>query len=165
MVGAAPATTDPVICSVSSSATNPTSCVVPGQSGATGKYYVVARAPACCGNSGTDESARPTAANTVTVGPNVQPNPPLNLALSYSNGMEQLSWNDPVSPAAGEAGDTVRYFRIYKDGLGLANRYDKVDPTQHSYVDQGADGLPHTYYVVTVDSHLKESTPAGGVTG
>jgi hypothetical protein len=68
-------------------------------------------------------------------------------------------------PAATDA-DGIRYYRIYRDGLAYADRYDRTGSgAQLTYTDTGAGAGGHTYYVTAVDERLAESAPTDGVTG
>jgi Tfp pilus assembly protein PilV len=170
MLGSSPNTaTDTVVCTTSTADTNPTTCINATVPVGTAKYYVVALAPARAPATGTELSAPPTAANTLVVdNSNIAPNPPQNVTATRQDGMVMLSWQAPVDPAAGETGDTLRYFRIYRDGIAYANRVDTSGSgTATSWVDFNPGDQTHTYYVTSVDSHLAESVkaPLLGVTG
>lgn len=163
MVGAAPATTDPVACETSVSDPNPTACSIARDSGGDKRYYVVARAPACCTGTGTEESVRPTAAQTLLVTSNNEPEPPTTLSATRDGEAVTLTWTAPEEPAAGEPEDVLRSFRIYRDGLAYENRYALVEPDRFTWTDVNAGPEPHSYWVVSVDSHLAESDPVGEV--
>jgi prepilin-type N-terminal cleavage/methylation domain-containing protein len=121
-------------------------------------YYVLAldKAPDGTTRQG-DHSATLTVTNT-----NVAPNPPTNLLASTSNGNTVLAWTKP-SPSDTD-GDPIDFYRIYRDGQAVANRYDTAPGIQTSYTDTATGGVAHTYWVTAVDPQLAESTAAGPVT-
>jgi Tfp pilus assembly protein PilV len=167
MVGSAPApASDNSVCETSTGDANPTQCR--NASAPNGQYYVVALAPARPPATGTEKSATPTLAQTVLVdSTNVAPNAPQNVNASRQDALVTLTWSAPAAPAAGEATDTLRYYRIYRDGTAYANRVDTTGSgTATSWIDFNAGDTLHTYYVTAVDSHMAESpvAPTGGIT-
>jgi fibronectin type 3 domain-containing protein len=78
-----------------------------------------------------------------------------------------IYWNQTTDP---NSGDSVDYYRIYRDGTGLANRYDVIDNVPYpstSYVlwtDPNTGGTTHTYRVTSVDTHAAESAMSNSVT-
>ena len=163
MLGSAPTTADTLTCSTLVSDALPTSCTTADSGSGDRRYYVVAVAPTCCGGSGQEESVRPSAAQTVLVTSNVAPNPPQLLTGVRANGVVTLTWQPPQAPAAGEDGDTLRLYRIYRDGQGIGSRYGRAAADAVSYVDAEPGSGSHKYWVTSVDSHMAESTPAGEV--
>jgi Tfp pilus assembly protein PilV len=167
VVGTAPATTDTLVCSTATTDPLPTSCRAADVAGDR-NYYVVAIAPACCGVAPPtrEESVRPTQAQTLLVTANVRPNPPQSLtAVRTNNGVSEvvtLTWQAPAAPAGGEASDTIQYYRIYRDGTAIANRYGEAGAAALTFADSGAGTADHHYWVTTVDTHLAESTFADG---
>ena len=111
--------------------------------------------------AGDEESLRPTelAQTYLVSNSNLPPNPPRDLtATPPGDGTITLTWNDPDSPPAGEFNDTVRYYRIYRDGELYADRYDRTgSAADMTFVDTDPGPGTHTYSVSTVDSHLAES--------
>lgn len=115
------------------------------------QYYVVAldKKP-----DGTQRQGDPSSTLTVTTaGP--PPNAPTNLQASLSNGNTVLAW---------AIGSQPNFYRIYRDGQLVGNRYDSAPGNVTSYTDTQTGGVQHTYWVTAVDSQLAESTPAGPVT-
>jgi hypothetical protein len=53
----------------------------------------------------------------------------------------------------------VQFYRVYRDGTAIANRYDVTGTT--SYVD--APGGSHSYWVTAVDDNFRESPATGPV--
>lgn len=74
-----------------------------------------------------------------------------------------IGWYAVTDP---DSGDFVDYYRIYRDGQAFANRYDVIDNVGSPIVwtDPNTGGTTHTYYVVAVDSHAKESAFSNAVT-
>jgi hypothetical protein len=92
------------------------------------------------------------------------PNPPTGLLASTNNGTTILRWSAP-SPADPDPGDSIAFYRIYRDGSAYANRYDRTGTgADLTYTDTQTDGVQHTYYVTAVDTQLAESTLLGPVT-
>jgi prepilin-type N-terminal cleavage/methylation domain-containing protein len=165
VTGAAPSAADQVVCSTRTTETTPTSCrdkEAPAAPAAL-RYYVVAIAPARPPATGDEASARPTSLDETYLvsNSNVAPNEPTSLtATAPADGTVNLAWSAPQPPSAGEPGDTVRYYRIYRDGDSYADRYDRTGAaTEHSFVDVDPGPGTHTYSVTTVDSQLAESAP------
>jgi len=96
---------------------------------------------------------------------NNPPNPPTGLTASTNAaGSTVLTWQAPV-PADPDVGDSVAFYRIYRDGAAIEDRYDRTGlGTDLSYEDSGTGGTEHTYRVTAVDGQLAESTVAGPVT-
>jgi prepilin-type N-terminal cleavage/methylation domain-containing protein len=89
-------------------------------------------------------------------------NPPGNLPAvtkTVSAGTVTLSWPAATDPD----GDPIRFYRIYRDGMAYADRYDRVDGTVLSYTDPDPNPVGNTYYVTAVDSHFSESDPTQAV--
>ncbi|MFL5781638.1 MAG: prepilin-type N-terminal cleavage/methylation domain-containing protein [Thermoleophilaceae bacterium] len=74
-----------------------------------------------------------------------------------------LSWTPTTDP---NSGDSVDYYRIYRDGTALANRYDVIDNSGSPIVwsEPNAGGTTHTYRVTAVDTHAAESNMSNAVT-
>ena len=92
------------------------------------------------------------------------PQAPSNLVVSASGGgSTELTWN-----AAGGTSPSPDFYRIYRDGIEYANRYDTAghtgDPTI-TWTDTQTGGTTHTYYVTTASPGLVESTAIGPVSG
>jgi fibronectin type 3 domain-containing protein len=89
---------------------------------------------------------------------------PTNLLASTSNGTTILRWT-AASPVDPDNGDTLGFYRIYRDGSAYANRYDRTGTgADLTYTDTQTGGVPHTYYITAVDSQLAESPLLGPVT-
>jgi hypothetical protein len=73
-----------------------------------------------------------------------------------------LAWTAP-NPTDAD-GDPIDFYRIYRDGQAVANRYDTAPGTATTYTDTGTGGVQHTYWVTAVDPQLAESPAAGPVT-
>jgi type II secretory pathway pseudopilin PulG len=105
---------------------------------------------------------------TVKLG-NQPPFAPVNfIAVTDANGDTKLTWDrpgafgDPDAPA-----DTIDFYRIYRDGIGYADRYARWDDPNASveFIDGNTGGTSHTYWVTSVDRNYGESQPAGPQTG
>jgi fibronectin type 3 domain-containing protein len=78
-----------------------------------------------------------------------------------------LYWSQTTDP---NSGDSVDYYRVYRDGTGLANRYDVIDNVPYpgtTYVlwnDPNPGSTTHTYRVTAVDTHAAESNMSNSVT-
>jgi hypothetical protein len=122
-------------------------------------YFVVAVDRDPSGN--LREGARST--KTVTQG-NQAPNPPTGLtATTDQYGHIVLSWDEP-QPDDPDPGDSIDFYRIYRDGDRLADRYDRTGPGELSFIDTTPGGETHDYWVSAVDNHYAESTLVGPVT-
>ena len=168
VAGSTPATTDPVVCSTTPTDAAPTSCRIADIAG-NNNYYVVAVAPACCGAATTarEESQRPTMTNTLRVQMNQPPNPPRNVSgvrtSDRGSDIVTLTWQMPVTPVGGESSDSLRYYRIYRNGVTYGQRYATVAPDQLTFVDTKPGTTTQRYWVVAVDSGMAESMPVGGL--
>jgi prepilin-type N-terminal cleavage/methylation domain-containing protein len=97
---------------------------------------------------------------TVTTG-GARPNAPTGLAAVRNPDQSvTLTW---TRPAPGDP----EFYRIYRDGQALANRYERWfdDRQTVTWQDTQTDGLPHTYSVTAVDGDHLESLFAGPVSG
>jgi hypothetical protein len=116
------------------------------------QYYVVALDKDPSGNTRPGD---PSA--TLTVGTSsTAPNAPTGLQASTQNGNTLLLWGAPI-PAPD-------FYRIYRDGQALSNRYDTTSGNVTTYTDTATGGVAHTYYVTAVNSQLAESPAVGPVT-
>ena len=122
-------------------------------------YYVVAVDRDRSGN--LREGAKST--ETVTLG-NTPPNPPKSLtAATDAFGNTVLGWVAP-SPLDPDTGDSIEFYRIYRDGNTIGDRFDRTGPGELSFIDDSPGGASHTYWVSAVDTHYAESTLLGPVT-
>jgi Tfp pilus assembly protein PilV len=82
-------------------------------------------------------------------------------AAPDGNGGTTLTWNAPGGSPAPD------FYRIYRDGIELTNRYDTAgdtgDPTV-TWTDTDTAGTAHTYYVTSASATLVESPLTGPVT-
>jgi fibronectin type 3 domain-containing protein len=116
------------------------------------QYYVLALDKK---SDGTQRQGDHSATLSVTP-TSTPPNPPTNLQASSSNGNTVLAWTAP-SPAP-------NFYRIYRDGQQVANRYDTAPGNVTNYTDTQTGGVQHTYWVTAVNSQLAESTSPPPVT-
>ena len=113
---------------------------------------------------GTVDRSGPGTSVKVIAG-NKSPSTPVNLQRGF-NGVT-LTWNRPTPADSGPSGDTIAFYRIYRDGRAYGNRYARWysgDATV-SWNDPNPGAGGHTYWVTSVDTHRLESDFAGGVTG
>ncbi|MTD42987.1 prepilin-type N-terminal cleavage/methylation domain-containing protein [Conexibacter sp. W3-3-2] len=104
-------------------------------------------------------------ADAVVVTGNRAPNPPTGLTLSVSAGNRVLSWTAPAV-ADPDLGDSIAYYRIYRDGALVADRYDRTATgTELTYTDTQSGGVAHSYRITAVDQYMAESTIVGPVSG
>jgi prepilin-type N-terminal cleavage/methylation domain-containing protein len=129
------------------------------------RYYVVAfdRDP-----SGTLRAGPASTKLTVTKD-NTPPNPPAGLQLTHNaDGTTTLTW-DRVSPEDVDTGDAWNFFRIYRDGVSLGNRFDRyfdgTGAATVTWTDTDTGGSVHTYWVTAVDKNYGESSFVGPVSG
>ncbi len=99
------------------------------------------------------------------------PNPPPSLQAVANNGQLQLSWNAP-SAADPDSWDSIQAWRIYRWPSGSpmqdpGSRYQLLGTSSGtSYTDTSPDpgGVPQSYCVGAVDTHLNESPCSPAVT-
>lgn len=79
-------------------------------------------------------------------------------------GTTVLTWDPATDP---DSGDSVRFYRIYRDGTGYGARYDRLYATGSPlvWVDDATGGQPHEYRVSAVDERFGESPLEGPVSG
>ncbi|MGH2944868.1 MAG: hypothetical protein ACRDPC_01105 [Solirubrobacteraceae bacterium] len=126
------------------------------------EYWVVAydKTPGTGAPRAGDDSDR-----LVVVADNSQPFPPTNLdGTRDADGTVTLTWDRP-SPEDPDAGDSIEFYRIYRDGILLANRYARWFDTGPSpeWQDTQTAGVTHSYWVTAVDQHYAESAFLGPV--
>jgi hypothetical protein len=115
--------------------------------------------------AGTAPAADGSQDLVVTLG-NHPPYAVQNLAgVRNADGTVKLTWTRP-SPPDPDPGDSIDFYRIYRDGVNVASPYARWDAagTSVSWVDGNTDGNQHTYWVTAVDNHYGESPLAGPVT-
>ena len=98
---------------------------------------------------------------------NTPPHPPTDLTVSRAaDGSVTLTWRRP-SPEDPDAGDRVEFYRVYRDGKELANRYARWfdDAATVTWRDLATGGSTHTYWVRAVDERYAESDLLGPVIG
>jgi prepilin-type N-terminal cleavage/methylation domain-containing protein len=88
---------------------------------------------------------------------NGAPGAPSGLVAQWAaNQAITLTWT--ASGGDPNLGDSVSYYRIYRDG----ERYDRSAlGSDTTWTDTETGGLTHTYHVSAVDTHLAESAAAG----
>ena len=96
-----------------------------------------------------------------------QPNTPGS--FGGNGGISTLTWTVPADSSKDSPADAIDYFRVYRDGQAVANRYDLVDNTAATgasvnWTDPTPGSGTHTYYVTAVDARGAESAMTTGLT-
>jgi prepilin-type N-terminal cleavage/methylation domain-containing protein len=96
---------------------------------------------------------------------NLKPWPPTGLTGTRTGDVVTLQWSRPT-PDDPDSGDGVAFYRIYRDGQALGDRYERWYDSrpQPIWEDTQTAGLQHTYWVTAVDTHYAESDYLGPVT-
>lgn len=104
-----------------------------------------------------------SAAVIVTQG-NQRPNPPTGLTLTANaQGDAVLNWSAPV-PGDPDSGDAISFYRIYRDGTLIADRFDRTGlGSDLTWTDARSAGQSHSYWITAVDTQLAESLALGPV--
>jgi Tfp pilus assembly protein PilV len=106
----------------------------------------------------------PVASDVLTVEPNNNPPfaPLLFTATRNADDTTTLAWTRPVP--ADPDGDSIDFYRIYRDGTTIADRYSRWDNPNLAvtFVDAATDGQAHCYYVTAVDRYYAESPMTPG---
>ncbi len=95
---------------------------------------------------------------------NLAPYPPV--AVVPGSAGVTLTWSKPSPDDPGPLGDSVNYYRIYRDGKTYNHRHARWfdSGSTMNWTDPNPDGTSHTYYVTSVDTHYMESPFSPGVT-
>lgn len=135
-------------------------CVDPDPPDVDALYYVVRAYDLAPGGG---ERANPVDHAPMQVARTTEaPSPPPSLSVSGdADGNNVLTWTRPS-----EAGAGIDFYRIYRDGTDVSDRYFRVDDDSATvtFLDNRTDGVPHTYWVSVVDANYAESTLQGPVT-
>jgi prepilin-type N-terminal cleavage/methylation domain-containing protein len=122
------------------------------------EYYVRAYDRDPSGNPRAGDASSPS---LTVVDTNTSPYEVTNFTLTkLASGDTKLSWQRP-SPEDPDTGDSIAFFRIYRDGSALSDRYDRYfdlsGSSDVSWTDTETGGASHTYWVTAVDQHYAES--------
>jgi hypothetical protein len=81
--------------------------------------------------------------------------------LRLTTNSTKLSWSQTSDP---DAGDSVQFYRIYRDGTDWINDYygRTTSGSDTTFTDTATGGDTHTYYIVAVDQSFVESRPMTG---
>jgi hypothetical protein len=126
-------------------------------------YYVRAydKAPGSGGpRAGTDSDP------LLVTDTNNPPYAPAIASVSTAGGVTTIVWSK-ASPPDPDSGDSVAFYRIYRDGTAITNRYERWydNSSNVTWQDTKTDGTSHTYYITAVDTHYAESPLVGPVSG
>jgi prepilin-type N-terminal cleavage/methylation domain-containing protein len=116
--------------------------------------------------AGVPREGDPSDHRIVSAG-NQAPFPPTDLAAERNaDGSVTLTWARPAPEDPDGPPDGVEFYRIYRDGNTLDQRYERWfdDRPNITWQDTGTNGLEHTYWVTAVDEHHMESAFLGPVT-
>jgi prepilin-type N-terminal cleavage/methylation domain-containing protein len=122
------------------------------------EYYAVALDEVS--DTGTTREGEPS--ETLPVVPSdLGPNPPGTLTRSAVAGHYRLDWTVPAATAVPYPGDGILFFRIYRDGLAVADRIDRTGlGTDLTFTDVEVPSTEeHQYAVTAVDENYSESEP------
>jgi hypothetical protein len=133
-------------------------------SGALISYWVRAydKAPGTGAPRAGADSAQLDVTNT-----NNAPFPPIITSYSRTNNVTTIRWSRPSPADLDEpSGDGIAFYRIYRDGTAITDRYERWYDSASSitWQDTQTGGTTHTYYVTAVDKHYAESLMVGPVT-
>jgi prepilin-type N-terminal cleavage/methylation domain-containing protein len=158
-VGAGPAS---VVCSTVATVTDCHDASHAEPLAASYDYYVVALDEV--DSAGSKREGLPSATLNVVPTDN-RPNPPATLTAALVDGVNQLDWSTPAPTDPAYTGDGIRFFRIYRGGTALGDRFDRTGlGGDSSYTDTAIVGGSLQYWVTSVDDNYSESEPVGPVT-
>ena len=134
-----------------------TTCIEPDPSSGQSLVYNVRAVDR--DSTGSPRNGAASANYTVVTGNRAPATPTIAAGGSTST----ISWPAVADP---DNGDSVDFYRIYRDGQTLAHRYDVIDAVGDPvlWTDTATGGTAHTYYVVAVDTRLAESGFSNAVT-
>jgi prepilin-type N-terminal cleavage/methylation domain-containing protein len=125
-------------------------------------YHVVALDEVS--ETGAQREGQPSATFPVAPTEN-RPSPPATLTGQLLEGNHYLSWTLPAAADPSYAGDGIFFYRIYRDGTAVSDRFDFTGlGTELDYLDTKVAGGTREYWVTAVDHNYSESEPVGPVT-
>ena len=125
-------------------------------------YYVVALDDVS--STGAKREGAASAAKTITPA-TMKPESPPTLTAVVSGDKYKLDWTAPPAPAVRYPGDGIRFFRIYRGGTAVTDRFDRTGRgSELTYTDTSVAGETRQYWVTAVDDNYSESAPVGPVT-
>ena len=92
-------------------------------------------------------------ANAIATTAGTAPEVPTTLVLHTKDGLPELAWTQPL-------GASVLFYRIYRDGTAIADRYASTVTNDPHWIDADPGPAPnpgHTYRVAAVGTSLSES--------
>ncbi len=101
----------------------------------------------------------------VVVTANQSPFAPTLVSSSAAGGVVTIKWKRPVPTEDPDPGDSIAFYRVYRDGLLVADRYDRYydSSTNVTWQDTTLGGTAHTYWITGVDQHFAESPVLGPI--
>ena len=141
---------DPVCDTIETSCFDP----LPPTSGKYDYYVVAVDRDLSTGNLREGPSGTPLV-RVEPPGGNQRPTlPPTVSQTTSDDGLPLITWDEATDPDDG----LIRFYRIYRDGIAYANRYDKTgDAETLGWTDRNPGAGGHTYYVSAVDGNFAES--------
>jgi prepilin-type N-terminal cleavage/methylation domain-containing protein len=112
------------------------------------------------------KSVNASAPLVVNMGNNPPVAPASVIATLQPDGTVKLAWPRPAPVEDPDPGDSIAFYRIYRDGTGFDQRYTTWENPDAlvEFVDGNTEGLPHEYWVTSVDTGFAESAPVKAVT-
>ena len=101
----------------------------------------------------------------VVVKSNRAPFPPTLQSFSATGGVASIRWKRPFPIEDLDIGDSIAFYRVYRDGILVADRYDRVydSSVMVDWQDSRLGGSAHDYWITAVDQHFTESPAIGPV--
>ena len=130
------------------------------------QYFVYAWDTNAVDGQPRKSSLNPSDALVVDMGNNPPVAPASVTATLQPDGTVKLAWPRPAPVEDPDPGDSIAFYRIYRDGTGFDQRYTtwEAPDAMVQFVDGNTEGLPHEYWVTSVDTGFAESVPVKAVT-
>jgi type II secretory pathway pseudopilin PulG len=108
-------------------------------------------------SDGSPRSSAPSDGLTLQLANTAPPEPREVSVVHRADGTALLRWKRPLL----EGDEKLRFYRVYRDGKALSNRYSSwFTPAEDvEFVDGETGGVPHPYWVTSVDEFFLESRP------
>ncbi len=112
------------------------------------RVYAIDRADLADAGSALREGAASNVLTSTGAGP--RPDQPTGLAATVQNNLAHLTWTAPAS-------GSVAFYRIYRDGVRIADRVARTASSATLFDDVTWGGTGHTYRVAAVGPSYNES--------